>query len=75
MTMEDQFDWSAAKNGTVSIRWQGRVVTILRGTDAVRFQARIAATDAAGGQLVMAKVTGNFKRGNERGGKSRAHET
>ena len=36
---------------------------------------RIAATDAAGGQLVMAKVTGNFKRGNERDGKSRAHET
>ncbi len=70
MIMDDQFGWSAAKNGPVSIRWQGRVVTLLRGTDAARFQTRIAATDAAGAQLVMAKVTGNFRRGNEREGKA-----
>ena len=69
MTYADQFGWSLAKNGVVSIRWRGRVVTTLRGGDAARFQTRIAATDAAGAQMVMAKVTGNFKRGNERGGK------
>ena len=68
--MDDQFGCSVAKNGTVSIRWRGRVVTLLRGTDAARFQTRIAATDTVGAQLVMAKVTGNFKRGNEREGKA-----
>lgn len=74
MTLDGQFDWSVAKNGTVSIRWRGRVVTQLRGADALRFQARIAASDPAGAQLVMAKVTGNFKRGNERVGKGPPRE-
>lgn len=66
MTEADPFDFSVAKNGTVAIRWQGRVVTTLRDKDATRFLARLAATDAQGAQLLMAKATGNFKRGNER---------
>ncbi len=66
MTGAGQFDWSAAKNGTVAIHWQGRVVTTLRDKDAVRFLARVATTNSEGAQLLMAKATGNFKRGNER---------
>jgi hypothetical protein len=66
MTEADPFDFSTGKNALVAIRWQGQHVTTLRGKDAARFLARIAATDAAGAQLLMAKATGNFKRGNER---------
>ena len=42
---------------------RGRVATILRGAAAERFAAKVAADDA---QEVMARATGNYKRGNER---------
>ena len=38
----------------------------LRGTDARPFLVRTVALDAAGLQLALAKVTGNFKHGKER---------
>lgn len=38
---------------------------VLKGGKAESFLRRVAGLDAAGQQLVMAKVTGNFKRGNE----------
>jgi len=41
-------------------------VLTLKGPDARRFLARIADRDAAGVQLALAKITGNFKHGNER---------
>ncbi len=60
------FDYRTTKDGKVFISHEGRDVTTLRGGDAVRFLDRVrdAAEDEA--QLAMAKVTGNFKRGNER---------
>ena len=57
------FSYQAAKDDTVRISWNGRVVTTLRGRDALRFLDEVERSD---GQLVMAKATGNFKRGNER---------
>ena len=65
-TLEDEpFSFRAQKDGTVRIAYHGRVVTTLAGKDASRFLARVGANpDAA--QLLMAKATGNFKRGNER---------
>jgi hypothetical protein len=41
------------------------MVTTLAGKEAERFLAKIAA-DPGAAQMVMAKATGNFKRGNER---------
>ncbi len=57
------FSYQASKDDTVRIAWNGRVVTTLRGREAARFLDEAARGDE---QLVMAKATGNFKRGNER---------
>ena len=56
------FSYQASKDDTVRISWNGRVVTTLRGRDALRFLDEAARGDE---QLAMAKATGNFKRGNE----------
>ena len=53
-------------NDQVFIAWRGRQVTVLRGVRAADFLARVADLDTAGSQQLMARVTGNFKRGNER---------
>jgi len=47
----------------VVITHHGRPITTLRGSRAERFLREVAAGDA---QLVMARWTGNYKRGNER---------
>jgi hypothetical protein len=51
----------------VHITHRARPATVLRHAAAERFLARVAALDEAGAQRLMARATGNFKRGNERG--------
>jgi hypothetical protein len=63
---EEIFSYRATKSGTVLISWQGRLVTTLNGKAAERFLTQIAGHDDRSAPLVMAKATGNFKRGNER---------
>jgi antitoxin (DNA-binding transcriptional repressor) of toxin-antitoxin stability system len=53
----------------VVILHHGRVAATLRGSAAQRFLARIEAGDA---QQVMARVTGDYKRGNERTARERS---
>jgi hypothetical protein len=53
----------AERGGDVVIRHRGAKATILRGSAARRFLEDVARDDP---QIVMAKATGNFKRGNER---------
>jgi ribosomal protein L14E/L6E/L27E len=50
----------------VRIAYHGKVVITLAGKEAARFLARVDGVDADQAQMVMAKATGNFKRGNER---------
>jgi hypothetical protein len=57
------FSYRAAKDDTVFISWNGRQVTTLRGNRARQFLDEVA---RGGEQAVMARYTGNFKRGNER---------
>lgn len=63
---ERPFSFSARRDGTVAIFYKHKPVTTLAGKLAENFVA--AAADAADDdlQFLMAKVTGNFKRGNER---------
>lgn len=49
----------------VEIRHDGRRAATLRGAAAQKFLADVERGDS---QQVMAKVTGNYKRGNERAG-------
>ena len=64
--MDLGFTYRITKDGKVFISYHGKQVTILSGDKAEAFIKRVADADEAGAQLVMAKVTGNFKRGNEK---------
>jgi hypothetical protein len=58
------FTFEARKSGEVVIRHHGRLTAVLRGRTAARFLAEVeAGTDE---QARMARLTGNYKRGNER---------
>jgi len=63
MSAPDGFDHVARSDGTVRITHHGRVAVTLRGARAVQFLAELEAGDP---QEVMARWTGNYRRGNER---------
>ena len=62
----EPFSFVARADGSVVIRYHTAPVTLLRGKAAARFMTRITGADAAGAQQLMARATGQFKRGNER---------
>ena len=57
------FEYRVRKDGDVVIHHHGRLATVLRGQAAVRFLADVGDKDP---QELMARVTGNYRRGNER---------
>ncbi len=63
---EDVFSYRATKDGKIFLYWRGKQIKILKGSAAQDFLADIADVDRREEQLIMAKVTGNFKHGNER---------
>lgn len=62
------FEWAQRKNGEVVITHRGRLAGTLRGKRAVAFLERVEDGDD---QMLMARLTGNYKRGNERRGARR----
>lgn len=60
------FAYRATKDGQVFISHENRVVTTLRGGRAQRFLRQAEEADDEAQQQLMARATGNFKRGNER---------
>ncbi|MBK5350086.1 hypothetical protein JFU03_18740 [Bacillus sp. TH44] len=61
------FHYRVTKNNIVSIEYYGKRIIILKGNDAEKFLNKInRASNEKEKQLIMAKITGNFKRGNER---------
>lgn len=69
-SLEDSpFSFRQYKNGGVSVFYKDREVTVLNGKNAEKFLSRIENADEMESQLIMAKITGNFKHGNERVGK------
>ncbi len=59
------FAYRVRKSGEVDVLRRGRVAVTLRGALAAEFLAE-AGTDFAAMQQAMARLTGNYKRGNER---------
>jgi hypothetical protein len=57
------FTYREYGDGTVEVRHFGRSATVLRGERAARFLQEVTTQDA---QAVMARWTGNYRRGNER---------
>lgn len=68
MALPGGFEWSERKNGDIVITHNGRTATTLRGDKASDFRAEVGSGDE---QELMARLTGNYKRGNER--KARNH--
>ena len=62
---DEPFDVQLARD-KVLITFRGRIVRTLTGTDADAIRAAVATGDDAAVQLLVARKTGNFKRGNER---------
>lgn len=66
MPQPSGFAFKARDDGTVVITHRGKHATTLRAARAAEFLAEVDACDAGDAQLVMARWTGNYKRGNER---------
>ena len=62
------FAYTERKSGEIVITRSGKTVTILRGPTAKRFKDSLERMDP---QQAMARITGNYKRGNEPGRDSR----
>ena len=59
--------------GTVAINYRGKQIKVVKEKEAERLIAKIKAVEnnILEVQLLLAKITGNFKRGNERLGKNK----
>lgn len=60
------FSWRRRKGGEIEVLHHGRLASTLRGRDALDFLAEIDGAEVEGQQQLMARLTGNYKRGNER---------
>jgi hypothetical protein len=67
------FTFRRGKDESVAISRDNRVVTILRGRSAQRFLLKAATASLAAQQQMMARATGNYKRGNERVATNASH--
>lgn len=63
---EKPFSYQVKKK-TIFLEFRGKRVKVLKGEEAEKFLERMhALKDEKEEQFLLAKVTGNFKRGNER---------
>jgi hypothetical protein len=60
------FTFRLRKSGEVEILHRGRVASTLRGNEASDFLKEAQDQNSPEAQQLMARVTGNYKRGNER---------
>ena len=63
---EEVFTYRVTKDQKVFISYEGKQVVTLSGKKAETFLGKINGLEGKEAQLVLAKVTGNFKRGNEK---------
>jgi len=63
---DDVFSYQEMKDQRVFLLWHGRHIKTIQGAEAHKFLAKIGDLEHHDAQLLMAKLTGNFKRGNER---------
>lgn len=64
---DSPFSYKVTKNNTILIYYHGKQVKLLKGKDAEKILEKINNAEGIQAvQLILAKITGNFKRGNER---------
>jgi hypothetical protein len=65
---DDPFDWRVTKDGQLLVSRGARVVTTVRGSAAAKLLGKLERAGDDEAQQLMARATGNYKRGNERRG-------
>lgn len=60
------FSYAIVKGDKARIFYDGKPVSVISGKDFEKLRRAIELGDEYQAQLAMAKLTGNFKRGNER---------
>jgi hypothetical protein len=63
---EDPFDYRVTSGGHVLVDRGGRTVVTVSGASAAKLVTSLSTADERSAQLLLAKATGNYKRGNER---------
>ena len=67
---EEQFSYKFTKDGSLFVYWNGKHVRTYTGSKAAGIIEEIeGAASERDIQFALARVTGNFKRGNEKSGK------
>jgi len=61
----DLFSYQVVHSEKIFIYWKSKQIKILKGKEAVKFLLKLEDLGHNQAQQLMAKVTGNFKRGNE----------
>jgi hypothetical protein len=60
------FSYRVRKCGGIEVLRHGRIASTLRGAAAIDLHREVQAASGAEAQQIMARVTGNYRRGNER---------
>lgn len=63
---EEPFSYRVSKDNKVFLFWNDKQVMILKGKESEKFLSKIDRANIFESQLIMAKITGNFKHGNEK---------
>lgn len=63
---EESFEYQVFKDNKIQIYWDGKPVMMLKGSAAGDLIKKLERSEGKEAQLVLAKITGNFKRGNEK---------
>ena len=68
---EEPFQYQVFKDFKVQIYWNKKPAMLLKGLAAQELLKKLEKSEGKDIQLVLAKATGNFKRGNERASKKK----
>jgi hypothetical protein len=63
--VDPPFSYRLTKGGGVRVSRGGRTVAVVSGERARKLAARLRSADADGIQQLLARATGNYRRGNE----------
>ena len=70
MSEPSGFTYRTTKDGRVLISWRGKQIMTLKGMSAAKLNRQLQTASDNEQQMLLARMTGHFKHGNERQGRS-----
>jgi len=64
--IEHPFSYKITNSETIIIHRNNKQIAIIKGKESLKIQSKILHKSEQQIQLILAKITGNYKRGNER---------